>query len=63
MALGTREPPKPPAGSPPFQRNAMTEPPESETRAPALSRLLLVASPFLLLALLFGLDRCSGSGG
>ena len=41
----------------------MTEPPESETRAPALSRLLLVASPFLLLALLFGLDRCSSSGG
>ncbi len=41
----------------------MTEPPESETRAPALSRLLLVASPFLLLALLFGLDRCTGTSG
>ena len=41
----------------------MTEPPESETRTPALSRLLLAASPFLLLALLFGLDRCTGTGG
>jgi hypothetical protein len=41
----------------------MTEPPEPETRAPALSRLFLVAFPFLLLALLLVLDRCTGVGG
>lgn len=36
--------------------------PDPEGPAPPLSRLALVAFPFLLLALFFGLDRCGGGG-
>jgi hypothetical protein len=34
--------------------------PDLDRHAPLLSRLALVAFPFLLLALFFGLDRCGG---
>jgi hypothetical protein len=41
----------------------MDVPPEPEEKAPFLGRLLLAASPFILLALFLGLDRCGGPGG
>ncbi len=41
----------------------MHEPPEPEEKPAFMARLLLTASPFLLLALLVTLDRCGGPAG